>query len=370
MIKQITIIGGGNLGHVIAGVFSSKGVQTNILTDRPGYWSKELNISDNHNRKYTGHLNIITDNPSLVIPYSDIIILCLPGNLIEKHLKRIESYVREDCYVGSIVSSSGFFWIARSILGPKAKMFGFQRVPYISRIIEYGKSAKINGYKAIHKLVFSKNIKPNNELKDFFEFVLETRIVILSNYLEAALTNSNPILHPSRMYCLFKDWNKGTILDKQYLFYEEWSLDSSEILIRADIEFQNIVKLLPIEKTQIPSLLDYYNCTNAVELTAKICSIEAFRGIKVPMLSIDNGYVPDLNNRYFVEDIPYGILIIKSLGILLHLKTPTIDSLIFWAQKVLDKKYLKDSTDFDTDAVNSGIPQNYGIHSLNELLEL
>ena len=367
---QITIIGGGNLGHVIAGVCSSKGVKTNILTDRPGNWSKELVISDNHNRKYIGQLNIITDNPSLVIPDSDIIILCLPGNLIEKHIKRIESYVRKDCYVGSIVSSSGFFWIARSILGENSNLFGFQRVPFISRILEYGKSAKITGYKAIHKMAFSKNVKPNNELRDFFEFILETKIVTLSNYLEAALTNSNPILHPSRMYSLFKDRNKDTIIEKEYLFYEEWSLDSSEILIHADTEFENTVKLLPIDKTQMPSLLEYYECRNAVELTAKIRSIEAFKGIKVPMLSVENGYIPDLKNRYFIEDIPYGILIIKSLGILLNQRTPTIDTLIFWAQNVLNKKYLKDLNHFDDDIVYSGIPQNYGIHSISDLLKI
>lgn len=33
----------------------------------------------------------------------------------------------------------------------------------------------------------------------------------LSHYMEATLSNSNPILHPVRLYVLFKDWTPTKI---------------------------------------------------------------------------------------------------------------------------------------------------------------
>lgn len=367
---QITICGGGNLGHVLAGVCSSKGIKTNVLTERPGYWLKNITISDNHNRTYLGEINKVTSNPSLIIPDSDIVILCLPGYLLETYLKKIKPNLRNETLVGSIVSSSGFFWIARNLLGKNIKLFGFQRVPYISRIIEYGKSAKISGYKSGHKIGISNNFDKIEKLKIFFEEILEVKVEILSNYLEAALTNSNPILHPSRMYSLFKNWNEFERYKVVPLFYEEWSLDSSEILIKSDAEFQNVIKQLPINIFEIPSLLKYYNCSTSEELKIKISSIEAFKEIKVPMITTEKGFIPDLQNRYFTEDIPFGLLVIKSLGLLTNQKTPMIDAIIYWGQNLLGMEYLTQSNTLGYDCKRSGIPQNYGITSLKELYEI
>ena len=102
-----------------------------------------------------------------------------------------------------------------------------------------------------------------------FEDMLHTRIVGLNHPLEAMLTNSNPILHPARLYTLFKDFNPKHPFVAPPLFYEDWTDESSEILIACDNEFQSLVKSIGIKESVIPSLLEYYESTDACSLTKK-----------------------------------------------------------------------------------------------------
>ena len=46
--------------------------------------------------------------------------------------------------------------------------------------------------------------------------------------------------------------------------------------------------------------------------------------------------------RYFTEDIPYGLILIKSYAVKYNVSTPKIDSIILWAQENMGKKYLID----------------------------
>lgn len=60
-----------------------------------------------------------------------------------KTLHAIAPYVNNNIEIGTVISSGGFFWMARHELGKEHRLFGFQRVPYISRVKEYGKSAEL-----------------------------------------------------------------------------------------------------------------------------------------------------------------------------------------------------------------------------------
>ena len=147
MIKNICICGGGSLGHVCAGVLVSQGYNVSILTGHPANWSNEIVVEAPYNKVFKGHLTSISADPSELIPSSDIVLLCLPGYLIEETLNDISPYLQPSTIVGAIVSSTGFFFMAHKILPEKSKLFGFQRVPFISRVKAYGHSASLLGYK-------------------------------------------------------------------------------------------------------------------------------------------------------------------------------------------------------------------------------
>lgn len=67
--------------------------------------------------------------------------------------------------------------------------------------------------------------------------LLDTPIEVVPHYLEVSLSNSNPLLHTSRLYNLFQNYREGIYYEKVPLFYEDWTDEDAELLIRCDNEF-------------------------------------------------------------------------------------------------------------------------------------
>ncbi len=327
-INSICICGGGSLGLVCAGVFLSKGIKVNILTGHPDNWNKNIKVYDPLGNEYKGRLTNISSNPEEVIPGSDLVFLTVPGFLIEKILRDITAFLASETIIGSVVSSTGFFFAAHEILREKYCLFGFQRVPYIARQQKYGEVGQILGYKPSLNIAIENS---NNSLllKNEFEKLFGTPINLLNNFYEASLTNSNPILHTGRLYSLWKDYN-GEIIENPPLFYADWTDESSEYLIQMDNEFQALLRKLGICEHVIPSILNYYQSKDSVTLTKKIKSIPAFQSIKSPVKLTERGYIPDFDSRYFIEDFPYGLRFIKDLAIKYDINTPIIDKVYDW----------------------------------------
>ena len=147
-MKTLCICGGGSLGHVISGFISAKtDLKVNVLTNKPNLWGRKIDVNTPDGLVLHGCLNKVSSNPADVIPMSDIVLLCVPGFMIKEELLKIEPYLNKNIYVGSVFSSTGFFFEAKSFLSKDIPLWGFQRVPFISRVKEYGKSAYLLGYK-------------------------------------------------------------------------------------------------------------------------------------------------------------------------------------------------------------------------------
>lgn len=328
----ITICGGGSLGHVCAGVLSSQeDVRVCILTRKPRDWGEHIDVTDCNGRLFTGTIDTVSDNPANVIPQSHIVLMCLPGFAIEEELNKIRPFLRKETVVGSIVSSTGFFFFAHRVLGNSAPLFGFQRTPFIARTTRYGHAANLLGYKS-ELAIACENIEDREEFRQTVEKLWLTPARLLNSYFEAALTNSNPILHTGRLYSMWKDWN-GQTYDHNILFYKEWTVEASQVLIDMDAEFMNLVRALGVTEGAIPSLLEYYESTDAESLCRKISSIAAFQSITSPMTRVPGGWVPDFQSRYFTEDFPFGLHFIKQLAEEKEVPTPTIDKVYAWGMR-------------------------------------
>jgi len=328
-MKKICICGGGALGLVVASVLSNtRQLAVQMLTAHPQKWNKEIEAIDNEGKRYQGTLDIISSNPEDVIPQSDIVLLCLPGFLIEQTLKQIKPYITNQA-IGCIVSSTGFFFRAHEIFDNQTSLFGFQRVPYIARVEEYGHRAALLGYKK--QLYMACENLPSDFIKAWSAW-LKTPISALQSYFEASLSNSNPLLHPARLYGMWHNW-KGQAYPTQELFYANWDKYSSDIYIAMDNEFQHLCKKLNV---YIQPVLDYYESTDAETLARKLNSIEAFKTIFAPMTKTKEGWIPDFNSRYFTEDFPYGLQIIKELADKNKISTPTINKVLEWGMKMIN----------------------------------
>ena len=138
-MEKVCICGGGNLGHVVTGFLAAHGeCEVSLLTRHPERWQQQLEVSTPEGALLRGTISKIADDPAEVITRADIVLLCLPGFSIHEELQRIRPFLSERTAVGSIVSSTGFFFEALDVLPPTTPLFGFQRVPFIERTTAYG----------------------------------------------------------------------------------------------------------------------------------------------------------------------------------------------------------------------------------------
>ena len=328
---KICICGGGSLGHVCAGVMASQGdVELNILSGHPDRWQKTITVTDLDGKRFVAKISRISSKPEEVVTGQDIILLCLPGYLIEKTLLDIKPLVGTAA-VGTVVSSTGFFFFAHDILGKNAKLFGFQRVPFISRVAEYGKTANLLGYKPSLAAVLE-NIEDGELFRRDLERLFMTPVTLLSSFYEVALSNSNPILHTGRLYSMFHG-RENEVFDHNILFYKEWNDEASQLLIDMDAEFFQLLDKLNVHS--LPTLLDYYESTDATSLTHKIQSIPAFQTITSPMKQVEGGWMVDFESRYFTEDFPFGLRFISDIIKKEQISAPRITMVYQWGESLI-----------------------------------
>ena len=325
---KICICGGGNLGHVCAGFLANRGHQVSILTTMPEHWNSELEIVA-PDGIFTGRISLISSDPKEVIPQAEMALVCLPGYAIHDELAKIKPFLSKKTIVGSVVSSTGFFFEAFKVLTSDIPLFGFQRVPFISRIIDYGKKAELKGYKdTLHVAI--ENTSEKGPIRAGLEKLFEKPVSVADSYYEVSLSNSNPILHPARLYTMWKDWQPGIVYPRNPQFYAEWTVEASTLLLKMDDEFQHLLKVLRLKAGCIPTILDYYESTDAASLTQKLHDIKAFQGIPSPMKEVESGWVPNFSSRYFTEDFPYGMRFIVETAHEHNVAIPTIEIIYQW----------------------------------------
>lgn len=325
---RICICGGGNLGHVCAGFLANRGHQVSILTTKPERWSQTIEIVA-PDRSFEGKPAQVSSLPEEVIPQAEIVLVCLPGFAIHDELTKIKPYLSKNCLMGTVVSSTGFFFEAFEVMPADIALFGFQRVPFISRIIEYGQKAKLKGYKeSLHVAI--EQTEDKESVRVVLEQLFEKPVTLADSFYEVSLSNSNPILHPSRLYTMWKDWQSGIVYPRNPQFYAEWTLEASTLLLQMDDEFQSLLKILGLKEGCIPPILDYYESSDADSLTQKLRSIKAFQNISSPMKAVEGGFIPDFSSRYFTEDFPYGMRFIVETAHTHHVPIPTIEDVYQW----------------------------------------
>lgn len=334
---NVCLIGGGAQTHVIAATLASKGNSVNILTRRPAEWVGSLEIETPSGR-VCGKLSKVSAHPADVIPDADVILLTVPGYANAQELHAIKPYLRREALVGGVFCSSGFFFEALKVLPETQPLWGFQRVPYIARVEQYGRSARILSTKPELKIAIERLSEESKQnFATWLAESLENKVVLANNYLEVSLTNSNPILHTGRLYTMFADWDTDRRSDHNILFYEEWTHEAAQMIIDMDAELFRLLKVLPVTPGSLLPLLEYYESSDAESLKCKISSITGFKGLTSPMKEDERGWYPDYSSRYFTEDFGYSLRYIVELAHSHGIPVPTLDRVYKWGRSKIQQ---------------------------------
>ncbi len=342
---NVTVIGGGNIGTLMGAEIASLGYDVTIYTKQnPDSWEKSIDVFDAADKLLlTGNLKCVTDSMEEALTLADVIFITVPAQLFEKTCCDMLPFIRANQIIGVVPGSGGAEFAFARLIHKGCTLFGLQRVHSIARLKERGKSVYMLGKKS-ELLAGVIPSSRSEEISDLVSDMLKIPCVALPNYLAVTLTPSNPILHTTRLYSMFKDYSRGDVYSKNFLFYEEWTDRSSEVLFSCDKEVQNLCRAIPLDLEKVVSLPVYYESDTPKKLTQKIRSIKAFSGLTSPMNEIgDNAWIPDFSSRYFTADFSYGLKIIIDLCELFSVDCPNLKMVWNW---YLLKNPLKDSAFF------------------------
>lgn len=228
---NITIIGGGNNGTLMAAEAADKGHTVTVCTSRPNLWKKEIEVyNPDANLLISTQISKITSSMKDAVSGADHIWVTVPGEAFENVAARMLPYATKGQKIGIIPGFGGAEFAFKKLIDKGCILYGFQRVHSIARLKEYGKSVYQLGRK--HKIEIGSIPASNvSDICDFIEGIFNIPCVSLYNYLSVSLTPSNPILHTSRLYSMVKDYTPGKKYDGNFLFYKEWSLEVAQMMI-------------------------------------------------------------------------------------------------------------------------------------------
>jgi len=368
---NICIIGGGNIGALMAAEFSlSKKHNVRLLTSKASLFSNELIIDDwNDGAQKVSRIDMISADKEKALKGAQVVFITVPALALPQLVGEIYPYVDEGAFIGMIPGSGGTEFYLKRFLNKNCVIFGFQRVHAISRMKEQGRVVSNQGRKNelfISCLPHSRS----QDVKQLVEDLFNIPCVVYQNFLNVTFTPSNQILHTSRIYCLFKDCTPDTEYPAQGYFYKDWDDTSSKVLINCDKELQEICRALPFDLSGVKSLLLHYGVSDYKEMTAKLASIKAFENIKTPMIRTESGnFVPDKENRYFTNDFPFGLCVVRGFADILKVPTPEIDKVLKWYEGFAGVKYFEGDRFCGKDLAATAIPQNFRLKTKESIID-
>ena len=85
------------------------------------------------------------------------------------------------------------------------------------------------------------------------------------------------------------------------------------------------------------------------------------------MIKTEKGYIPDFQSRYFTEDFPFGLCIIKGFCYIADVNTPYIDEVLKWYEKISYQEYFTETGFNGKDLENTAVPQMFGIKTKQDV---
>lgn len=367
----------------------------------PSKWERTIrcdwkNMKDEIIQTFVGDINKLSDDFSVVIPDADIIFLCLPVHQYRKALGKLAPHInksKKEVFVGTIYGQAGFNWMVHEIEKKHGLTnlvaFSIGLIPWICRAEQYGSHGICYGGKKTNLAAVSPPDRFDHLNELFFKDISLTQIgvgkfVQACSFISLTLSVDNQIIHPSRMYGLWKRYGgKWDTYDNVPFFYRDFDDLSADCLKRLDEDYTAVRNAIRKHFPDRPFkyMLNYLDLerfvyqTNSADIKSSFTESQTLGQIKTPVMHLDDGsYMIDKHCRFFTDDIPYGLLVTKWIAEQLEVQVPFIDEIIKWVEELRDERFLTKDNKIDFAAClksdhTSGIPPSYGINSVENILD-
>lgn len=395
---KICVCGSGEGAHCLVGLASSQpDVEVKVLAlhdEDAKTWKRELRRNDfvvvmnernGNKREIKANPSVISKDPSDVVSGSDFILIAVPPTFHADYMKEIKSYIGKNALIVGLPGGPGFEYQCRDILGEKSipcSLMNFNDLPWNSKIVEFGKKVEILNFRSslLGSMIRGRGICKRPPLMTLqMIHGAEPLFRQAKNCLESTLM-AQSYVRPAIIYGEWSRWN-GKPVNEAPLFYEGITKETAEMISHCSDECVNIAGAIMKKSTKkldlsgVVNILDWYKefCSRDVEncrnLMTVISTNKIYQGFRHHMKTMDGGLVPDFTCDSLLEDLPFGIVVLKSLAEVVDVKTPHLDTLIEWCQTKMAKEYIVNGELKGKDIKTARCPQQLGFQTLVAIVD-
>jgi len=374
-----------------------------MLTRRPEIWNDVITgYTKGSDWEYKGEMNgrisTLSNDAAGVVGNADLILICSPAHTKKDVLTQIRPHIKYGAMVGTVFGQGAFDLQAKAILGTDVEtknltIFSLMYVPFICKVVNYGKDINLIGpKKTLYTAVWPKNKMQQvmDKLSECYKIPAEP----IHSFLNLTLCPSNQIIHPGRVTGFFEKFpdqcNQVLKFKDVPLLYEGLDQRSADEIEALDTEIQNIKRailkrfpqiqldhVLPISERIVKMYKDQVG--NPKTLKTIFNTNKGYERVPFPMVPLQgqdknlpkSDVLVKLNHnaRFFWEDLPFGLVILKDIGNIVGVSTPAITRNIIFHQKYMPIQYVDPESQLFNQAAleGTGAPSAYGITTIEEL---
>ncbi|MEQ8966778.1 MAG: NAD/NADP octopine/nopaline dehydrogenase family protein [Azospirillaceae bacterium] len=332
----LCLVGGGAVAHALAAMAGAAGqAEIRVLTRRPAVWSGTVRAVYRETLVLDGAIDRVGAEAGELVPGAGLVLIAAPAFAWEPLLRAVAPHLSPGAAVGIAGGGCGFDWLARGLLGPAHPVFALQLCPVNARLREPGREVAVAGVRGTVGLAAD---PPSSApgLAARVSAVLGLTVEPLSHPLEVTLAPGNAAFHGARLYGLFGPGappvRPGTG------FYADWDDRSSEIYLALDAELGALRRATGLPLAGARPVTERLGVATASEMTAVIRAIPSLQGIPAPAAPARSGEPAcraDPGHRFFREDIPHGLAVLRAVADLLDVRVPVIDRVLRWGEALV-----------------------------------
>jgi len=346
----IAVLGGGNGGHAVAANLALSGFKVNFfeLPKFAGSFEKVLRTREIRIEGVSidgvAKLNLATIDIQQAIKDAEVIFVVTPAFGHKAMAEVCAPFVQDGQIIALMPGSGGTLEFANIFKEKKVKReVAFAEsctLPYRTRLIGSGHVSVL-----INAIILPTGVFPARrtsdvipKLKQFYPIIMPAK-----DALEAAVNNPNPIVHPvaALLSATRIEHSRGEF----YLYAEGMTPAVARTLESLNEERLSICKALGYKLYHWNNLefKDYNLGETEDECRYRILntSMDATFGKDGIYAGIKMKGPEHLKDRFISEEVPYGMVLLSSLGNLLKIPTPTHDAVIQLSSVINRTNYRK-----------------------------
>ena len=336
-VKKITVIGAGNGGHAMVAHKTLDGFEVSLF-ELPRFEKNIRHILDTGHitiewpeRKETVTVHHVTTDIATALKGAEVVFVVVPAFGHKAMAEVCVPYLEDNQIITLMPGSGGSLEFAQIF-----KAQGVDKdillcecctLPYGARLVQ-------PGHVLIHieAVTLPTGVFPAYRTDEAIAKLQEIypTIVPTTNVLEAAINNPNPIVHPAAalLSATRIEYSKGEF----YLYKEGMTPAVARTYEALEQERLAILDRLGLKLYHFAGLdARGYNLGETVEdchMRILNTSMDAAFGKDSIKAGIQMKGPASMQDRFVTEDVPYGLVLLSTLGRLLDIATPTSDSII------------------------------------------